>query len=152
MSLPSPRQTHTIQDYCQAHRIKLTKNRQLVLDALFDSKQAVSAYELVNQIESQYHKKIPVMTVYRVLEFLQQHHLVHKISSMNKYIACSSAICKAAVPQFLVCQKCNLVQEVSIDQQLFGTLEEQVRNAGFHLQGAQMELSCICHQCRGLEN
>ena len=49
----------------------------------------MSAYELVDYCKETYGVSPPPMSVYRILDFLQQERLVHKLNLANKYIACA---------------------------------------------------------------
>ena len=95
---------------------------------------------------------MPPMSVYRILEFLEAELLVHKLSSANKYVACSHIACDHAheVPQFLICGKCQKVKEIAISKTVIDELDKQVVNAGYRLMNSQLELQCLCEHC--LEN
>ncbi|MBU2872174.1 transcriptional repressor [Colwellia sp. E2M01] len=137
------------EQYCTKHGTRLTPKRKQVLSSLIQSQKALSAYDLIDLFEKNFGEKIPAMSVYRILDFLETEHLVHKLSLANKYIACSHITCAHdhGVPQFLICGTCNDVKEIAIDKATIGDLKNNVEDAGFHLVSPQLEMNCICHSC-----
>ncbi|MCV6606194.1 MAG: transcriptional repressor, partial [Porticoccaceae bacterium] len=89
---------------CKARGKKLTDKRKYVLFSLLHSNKAMSAYELVDYCKAVLGKTLPPMSVYRILDFLQEEHLVHKLNLANKYIACAHITCnhEHCVSQFLI--------------------------------------------------
>ena len=109
----------------------------------------MSAYELVDYCKAELNENIPAMSVYRILDFLEKQSLAHKLSLTNKYVACSHITCDHdhAPSQFLICQKCQRVEEIGISQSVVKSLEKDVREAGFVLNSPQLEIKCICSHC-----
>ncbi|WP_423893633.1 Fur family transcriptional regulator [Candidatus Pelagadaptatus aseana] len=138
------------EDSCRAHGARLTNKRKQVLSGLLKSEKAMSAYELVDFCRDEYGESLPPMSVYRILEFLQQESLVHKLSLANKYIACAHIACDHdhGVPQFLICSHCQRVEEITINQATIDTLKQNVESAGFHLVSPQLEMNCLCDRCK----
>ena len=134
---------------CRAHGTKLTIKRKQVLSGLIDTQKALSAYELVDYCKEQYGESLPPMSVYRILDFLQQENLVHKLDLANKYIACAHITCNHdhGVPQFLICGTCQRVDEITVDKSVIDTLKATIENAGFMLASPQLEMNCLCKQC-----
>ena len=110
----------------------------------------MSAYELVDYCKEHYGESIPAMSVYRILDFLQEEHLVHKLNLANKYIACAHITCahEHGVPQFLICGSCQKVEEITINKSTINTLRKNVEGAGFHLVSPQLEMNCLCSDCK----
>jgi Fur family zinc uptake transcriptional regulator len=90
------------------------------------------------------------MSVYRILEFLQEERLVHKLNLANKYIACAHITCDHdhGISQFLICDNCQTVKEITVKKSTINTLKRSVEDAGFDLLSPQMELNCLCHDCK----
>jgi len=134
---------------CKAHGVRVTKKRINIFAILLSSKKAVSAYEIVDLYKEIYEAPVPVITVYRVLDFLQSENLVHKLKTANKYVACTHNDCDHThpVPQFLICKQCQKVKELSISQQNFEELKTTIEQAGFHFHNPQIEMNCICEMC-----
>ena len=135
--------------HCQSRGTRLTEKRKRVLSGLIDSGKALSAYELIDYCKNEYNEKLPAMSVYRILDFLQEEHLVHKLELANKYVACSHITCNHAheVPQFLICNSCNQVKEIAIKRSLVDSLKLNIEVADYQLLSTQIELNCLCQNC-----
>lgn len=135
--------------HCKGHGSRLTKKRRQVLYGLLQSEKALSAYELVDYCKNEFRENIPAMSVYRILSFLQDECLVHKLNLANKYVACSHISCDHAheVPQFLICGECQRVKEIAISKSTINTLQHSVEESGFHLLSPQVEMNCLCENC-----
>lgn len=129
--------------------VRLTAKRKNVLALLLATGKPLSAYELADLYKDQLKQAIPPMSVYRMLDFLTENNLAHKLSSENKFIGCAHANCEHShgIPQFLICDSCNRVKEIAIDKKVFDELERAVIEAGFTLVKPQLELKCLCDEC-----
>lgn len=139
---------------------RLTPKRRVVLESLLSCQKALSAYELIDYCKQTYGLTLPAVSMYRILDFLEQQGLAHKLNLAHKYIACVhiehlSAPCGPCsksghgVPQFLVCTRCSKVKEVAMAPKLFDGLQSAVQDAGFALASPQLELSGVCTSCLG---
>lgn len=137
------------EQHCKSHGSRLTDKRKQVLSGLLKSEKALSAYELIDICKAEYGEAMPAMSMYRILDFLQSEHLVHKLNLANKYIACSHIACDHdhEVPQFLICSECQKVEEISISKSTISELQKNVEHAGFRLVTPQLEMNCICEDC-----
>ena len=135
---------------CREHGARLTNKRKQVLAGLLASERALSAYELADYCKSEFGDALPAMSVYRILNFLQEEHLVHKLELANKYVACSHITCdhEHEVPQFLICRQCQKVKEISVERSIIKKLQNNVEEAGFSLVSPQLEINCLCESCR----
>ena len=140
---------HHAERQCKARGARLTIKRKQILMGLIKSNKALSAYDLIKYCKDEFGQTIPAMSVYRILEFLQDQLLVHKLNLANKYIACMhiNSDHNHAVPQFLICSNCSKVKEVSINQSTILDINETVKNAGYDLYKPQVELNCLCEAC-----
>jgi len=129
--------------------IKLTPKRKNVFTLLLASDTPLSAYELADQFKDQFGQSIPATSVYRMLEFLIENNLAHKLISENKFVSCAHSTCshEHEVPQFLICEKCHQVKEIGIKKEVFEALKDSVDHAGFSLTQSQLELKCLCAEC-----
>lgn len=134
---------------CKEKGSRLTYKRKIILTGLLVSEKALSAYELVDYCKTEFNETIPAMSVYRILEFLEQEDLVHKLNLANKYVACAHIACRHdhAASQFLICQRCQRVKEVDISDSVVQSLRQDVIDAGFELYSPQLEVYCLCGSC-----
>jgi Fur family zinc uptake transcriptional regulator len=134
---------------CREQGERFTEKRRNVLRCLLSCAAPLSAYEVVDHYREQFQQAIPVMSVYRMLEFLLAHNLVHKLHSTNKYVACSHITCshRHDLPQFLICDRCRQVQEIGVKADIIRSLRESVEPSGFQLSSQQIELHGVCAQC-----
>lgn len=137
------------QKYCTESGIKLTEKRKQVLTCMVEASNALSAYDVISALQAKYQIRMQAMSVYRILDFLHQENLIHKLELVNKYIVCSHIACdhEHQPSQFLICNKCTSVAEVSIDQSLVNSLKEVAEKSGYYFASNQIEFNCICKSC-----
>ncbi len=135
---------------CKDSGARLTVKREQILRVLINQKKPLSAYEIMDFYNQNSDSSMPPMSVYRILEFLAQHQLVHRLASQNKFVACShiDQQCHHQVSQFLICQDCQSVEEITIPQPLIDEIGQRAQEVGYHLLGPQLELSCLCERCK----
>lgn len=139
-----------VKQVSQQTGLKLTTKRSNVLQLILMAKKALSAYDIVDGYSIQYQQKISAVSVYRMLDFLINAGLVHRLSSNSQYIACSHITCSHAheTPMLLICNNCNQVDEVAIGNELLPALKKSAATSGFQLQDKQLELHGICKACQ----
>ena len=135
--------------HCEERGSKLTDKRRQVLSGLLASEKALSAYELSDFCRTELGHNILPMSVYRILEFLEEQNLVHRLNLANKYVACSHIACEHehSSPQFLICTSCHRVEELSLPSSVMSSIKGGAKNVGYHLARNQLELECICSDC-----
>ncbi|MDG1462466.1 MAG: transcriptional repressor, partial [Gammaproteobacteria bacterium] len=67
------------EERCIRRGVRLTPKRKLVLSCLVQSERALSAYELIDICKAETDDRLPPMSMYRILDFLRNEHLVHKL-------------------------------------------------------------------------
>ena len=137
------------QDICARSGGRLTEKRKRVLELLLVSNRPLSAYEITDAYNRGAEKPMPAMSVYRILDFLETQDLVHKLSSTNKYVACSHISCghEHQISQFLICGKCQSAKEIAISERIIDELGKLLSKAGYALTNPQLELQCLCNDC-----
>ena len=136
-------------EMCAVSGGRLTEKRRKLLSLLLLAEAPLSAYDLADAYNKTNGASMPAMSVYRILEFLEGEGLVHKISSANKYIACSH-ICSDhphQISQFLICSRCQSVTEIAISSSTIEELRRQALAAGYKFNNSQLELQCLCNNC-----
>jgi Fur family zinc uptake transcriptional regulator len=134
---------------CQSRGKQLTSKRKLVLQAMVHANKALSAYELVDYCEKHLSESIQAMSVYRILDFLEEQSFVHKLNVSNKFIVCSHILCshEHGVPQFFICSKCNKISEQIVDPRMVTGMKTHAKQEGFTVISPQVEISCVCDEC-----
>jgi len=136
----------TIMQYCADHHLAMTPIRQILLDALWCNKKPFKAYDLIEVLRENAIGSPKPPTVYRAIEFLEQHGLVHKLHSLNAYLPCHHpGIHKNC--QFLICDTCAQAEEFC-DHTLSTMIPASARNHGFHPRASFVEVFGVCHQCQ----
>lgn len=135
---------------CDRLGVRLTPKRQNILVVLLLSEAPLSAYDIIERYRERYHESLPAMSVYRILNFLVNNKLVHKLETTNQFLPCAHIACdhQHEIPQFLICDRCHAVAEVGLRKTLVKELHESVRKTGFVLTSQQLELHGVCAKCR----
>ena len=134
---------------CLIRGKQLTTKRKLILTALLHAKKPLSAYELVGYCNRYFAQSIRAMSVYRILDFLETEHFVHKLNISNKYVVCSEIESKHehGVPQFLICFQCGKVSETQVEPKIISSMHTNARQEGFTVLSPQFEIFCVCDDC-----
>ncbi len=114
----------------------------------------MSAYELLDRCNESLTKRMPAMSIYRILDFLESNSLVHKLTSQNKYIACEHIECcdqHFFRSQFLICSDCPTVREIKLGPATYESMQLTAASAGFSLEGIQLEVIGACASCASIE-
>ena len=82
--------TENLINFCLKRKKSLTPSRTLVIKTLSRHKKPISAYELRDEINNNGDVSINISQIYRVLEFWIDLGLIHKISSINKFLLCTT--------------------------------------------------------------
>jgi len=131
-------------------QIKLTPLRRDVLDIFLQAGKPLSAYEVLDQLKQRRDSAEPP-TVYRVIDYLMQHHLVHKVSSANKFLACSAPEKELSKRDFhsviLICQQC-LTHKEMIDNKLAEAIGHLANTEGFDVKSLVFEIKGLCQCCQ----
>jgi len=124
----------------------LTKNQELVYDALTDAKGPLSAYAILDGLRE--HGIRAPLQVYRALDKLLEFGLVHRLESLNSFVACSHPECDSRETMvFTICEKCGKVSELA-DKAIAGQLQSLADLDHFALKAATVELRGYCQACQ----
>lgn len=135
------------QKLCAERGERLTPIRAQVLEILASSAQPLGAYDLINHISEAGSRPPAPITIYRALDFLLGHGLVHRIESRNAFVACDHAHGHADVVVFLLCEKCGAAAEAT-GAEIGEQLAELAGRAGFAARGQFVEIAGECASCR----
>lgn len=139
---------------CEKAGSRLTDTRQHMLEVLLEVNKPLSAYEITEQYNQVIEPKIMTMSVYRILDFLESVHLVHRLQSINKYVVCNHSLgaCHHHPPLYLICKSCQHIEEVELADEVINTLTRQAKSVGFSSVGSQVELYSLCTKCKSTIN
>ncbi|MCO5062922.1 MAG: transcriptional repressor [Rhizobiaceae bacterium] len=128
---------------------ELTKNQSLVFEALSRAHAPLSAYSLLDQLRE--HGFRAPLQVYRALDKLQEAGLVHRLESLNAFVACAhkhsdhDAHCHGLVA-FAICDKCGQVAEFA-DDEIEARLDAWANRSGFRAEKTTVEIRGLCASC-----
>lgn len=134
-----------VQKYCIENNVRLTNLRRTILDILLESDQPLTAYTILDLLKAR-SPKANVMSVYRVLEFLMGHKLVHRIENLNAFITCNHLFEKH-LSQWLICEECGHTQE-RISGMVEGDITNIEKETGFKVVKQTIELTGLCQSCQ----
>lgn len=132
------------EEICARRKARLTEQRRRVLEIIAVSHAAIGAYDILDQMAGPEGRPAPVI-VYRALDFLIAQGLVHRLESLNAFVACARPSA-AHGAQFLICGECGTVAEM--DQPAIGVaIRDEARKSGFVVEAPVIEISGICAHC-----
>jgi Fur family zinc uptake transcriptional regulator len=129
---------------CARRGARLTEQRRDVLASVARNHAAVGAYEIIERMADHGPRPAPI-TVYRALDFLVAHGLVHKIESRNAYVACSHSH-EGTPAALLLCDACGAVAEFDAPE-TFTSLSRRAAGHGFKAERMVLELAGKCDHC-----
>ena len=127
-----------------------TKPRELVLQILEQSEISLSPYEIVDLIRLS-GKKGDVVSVYRIMQTLEENGIVHRVLSSGKFRKCHLSPDMEAhnhnhCHHNLVCRNCGNIEEINC--QGMNLIEQVVASqANFQIQSHALEFYGTCGNC-----
>ena len=127
--------------------IDLTKNQSMVMNALSEARGPLTAYAILDVLREDGFRAPP--QVYRALEKLMEFGLVHRIESLNAFVACQLSSCDGAKQEmivFTICERCKKVHEQA-SLRLAGAIDALATDIGFSPNKSVIELRGVCTTC-----
>ncbi len=131
---------------CRASKARLTPIRRRVLLALLATHRPLGAYDIAEALRED-GEALPVITIYRTLDFLIDLGLVHRLTSRNAFVACPHGHAPTDLVAFLICERCGGVDELSSGA-LVDTISGLMKKAQFTPQRQVLEIQGLCSHCR----
>ncbi len=123
----------------------LTRNQTLVFDALSRAEGPLSAYMILDQLRGDGFRA--PLQVYRALEKLLEYGLVHRLESLNAFVACAHPQChQEGLIAFAICEKCGQVTEFA-DPVIDNLVDAWSVQHGFRPRKTTLELRGRCEKC-----
>lgn len=129
---------------CERAGVALTPLRRRVLELVWASHGPVRAYDLLDRLREDRRGAAPP-TVYRALDFLLAHGLIHRIESLNAYLGCADPE-RHHGGQFLICRACGAVAELD-DAGIARAVAQRARALGFGIERQTVEVMGLCPRC-----
>ena len=135
-----------ILDRCKKNNKTLTPTRILIYNILNNSSKPKSAYEIQRNLKND-KKDINISTIYRVMEFWIKLGIVHKLSTINKFLLCVKPEEKH-IHMLHLCTKCEKVfetcdKDMGMDFKRKGLLKDMVINSN-----SSIEVPVLCSKCK----
>ncbi|MEK1889536.1 MAG: Fur family transcriptional regulator [Phyllobacterium sp.] len=128
---------------------ELTKNQALVFKALARAEGPLSAYTILDQLRGEGFRA--PLQVYRALDKLLDYGMIHRLESINAFVACSHPHNHShshGMTAFAICEKCGQVSEFS-DEVITGRVREWTSTNGFRQSKTTIEIRGVCANCAG---
>jgi len=135
---------HEVEQRCARDSLRLTPTRRRVLELVLEADGPVKAYDLLDRLKAEQPSAAPP-TVYRALDFLLEHHFIHRLETLNAFVSCFHPRHRHH-GQFLICEQCGSVTEVP-DRELSLELASIARKAGFEPARQVLEVYGLCSDC-----
>jgi len=132
-------------ELCRTRGQSLTPLRRRVLEIVLQAGRPLGAYDVL-EILAEERGRVAPPTVYRSLDFLQDQGLVHKVLSVNGFVACTQAARPHAAELF-ICQRCGTAVEVA-RKAADPRLEETAAELDFAIESVVLEVRGCCADCR----
>ncbi len=130
---------------CERQGVRLTTLRRRVLELVWRGHQPRGAYDILEDLHREGRRAAPP-TVYRALEFLRLHGLIHRIESLNAFIGCVAPD-EPHSGHFMICNGCGGAAEVN-DQSIGDALRRSASRSGFVIERQIIELRGLCPACQ----
>lgn len=131
-------------EYCKDAGLRASEPRRYVLEIIGNAKKPATAYEILDALGQKIKSPKPP-TVYRALESLSEHGFIHRIESLNAYIACDETH-RHQGSQFMICDQCGRVEEIHLCS-VPESLQKQAASKDFGIAYWNVELHGTCAQC-----
>jgi Fur family zinc uptake transcriptional regulator len=129
---------------CQDKGLRFTELRRKVLAMIWAGHGSAKAYDILDKLNDEGTAAKPP-TVYRVLDFLLENGLIHKLESLNSYVGCSHPL-EHNECYFLICSKCGEIKECC-DSTLAQAITRIASKNKFSPRHITLEIQGKCQEC-----
>ncbi|MGA9657743.1 MAG: Fur family transcriptional regulator [Asticcacaulis sp.] len=131
------------QSLCLDAGERMTSSRLRTYELILEANAPIKAYDVIDRFHPEGAAKPP--TVYRALSFLEQMGLVHRIESLNAFVACDTHDHKHTAG-FLLCECCGQSVEIAIPNT--AEIETSAATSGFKINHITLEARGLCRVCQ----
>jgi Fur family zinc uptake transcriptional regulator len=129
---------------CARRGVRLTALRRRVLEQILKAGGVVKAYDLIHDLSSS-DRNIKPPTVYRSLSFLLEQGFIHRIESLNGFVACNHPG-EMHDTLLMICDACGSIQELH-PTEISDALDHAAIQQGFAVEEKIVELHGRCRSC-----
>lgn len=130
--------------FCEANKHRFTEPRERVLSLLVSANEPMGPYQILDAL-SDGKEKVQPPTVYRAIDFWSRHGFIHRVASMNAYIACCDHQRHENFCIF-ICNECNKVLELKT-RSLHPTVTNAIENHHLTITQSFTEMHGKCSEC-----
>lgn len=138
-------QTNTqILELLRAQGFRITKIRKLIVEIFANSKEPISAVDIVSEFQSQ-GIKVNKTTIYREISSLISIGVLKEISfgdSTKRYEVSSDSH-----HHHLICIKCKKIEDVELHADLDAEEKRIAKEKNFQIQSHSLEFFGLCNKC-----
>jgi Fur family zinc uptake transcriptional regulator len=134
-----------VEQACEQRNLRLTPLRAKVLRLVVKARRPIKAYDVLAKMIAMSGDTAPT-TAYRALDFLTEHGFIHRLASLNAYVACLHPETRHSVP-FLICEKCQAVIELG-GGRIVALLNSMADAHDFQPRAQTLEMHGFCAACR----
>jgi len=136
---------------CHDRNLRLTELRRQVFTLIWQTQKPIGAYALMKQLQaSSDRKQVAPPTIYRAIDFLIQHGLIHKVHSLNAYFGCPNPL-REHHDALFICSNCGHTVEVP-NNSIQHAINLSADQHNFQVEQQMLEISGRCHNCIQSEN
>jgi len=136
---------HNAQDLCIKHNMHFTPLRRQVLKLIWQNHIPLKVHTIVEKLKLVGMEVKPI-SVYRVLDFMQEYGLVHKLTSQNSFLGCSHPSINHNC-YFIICQVCYKVEE-ACQEDVLNNIHMSLDKKNFLPKHITLEIQGICQECQ----
>ncbi len=100
------------EEHCAREGLRFTPQRRAVLKTLLTKRKPLGAYDLIEALREGDARAPAPIVIYRALDFLKEQGLIHRLETLNAFIACPHRHGSHERVTFLICESCRHVDEV----------------------------------------
>jgi Fur family transcriptional regulator, zinc uptake regulator len=126
---------------------QMSKNQKLVLGVLSRAGTPLSAYQILDELRTEGFRA--PLQVYRALDQLRGIGVVHRLESMNAFVACSHPADHSHADEpigFTICERCGAVAEIH-DRDFQSFIDGISARTGFQAHKTTVEIRGLCRAC-----
>ena len=136
-----------VEKACGERGLRLTPIRARVLGLVAEAGKPIKAYDLLGMVRAGEGAGADAPpTIYRALDFLLANGFIHKLESINAFVACHHPNAAQHSVPFLICDRCHSATGLE-DASIVATLDAAARGLGFAPQAQTLEVHGLCAKC-----